>query len=104
MTEQLLKARDVMKRLNVSRRTVYYWIQEGIFKTVRLGGLHRFHPEDIDYLIESSRSAVGERQKRILAIDDNILVRESIKLLLVRAGYAVTTVSDGPSAVVLVTR
>ncbi len=104
MEEKLLKVSDVMKRLNVSRRTIYYWIDEGIIKTIRIGGMYRFHPEDIAQLIESGRSAPAVKQKKILAVDDDILVRESIKLLLGREGYSVTAVPDGKSAVILSTQ
>jgi excisionase family DNA binding protein len=99
--EKLLKVQDVMKRLNVSRRTVYYWINDGILKAVRIGGIYRFDPNDIDHLIETNRTATTGKHKKILAIDDDILVRESIKLLLGRAGYSVTVVPDGRTAVTL---
>lgn len=101
MEEKLLKVQDVMKKLNVSRRTVYYWINNGLLKTVRIGNMYRFHPEDIDQLIASSRSAFVSPRKKILAIDDDILVRESIKVLLNRAGYSATVVPDGKTAVML---
>ena len=101
MNENLLKVQDVMKRLNISRRTVYYWISEGILKPIRLGNLYRFHPRDIDQLIESGRNVPVAPQKKILVVDDDVLVRESIKISLGRAGYSVTTVPDGKSAVML---
>jgi excisionase family DNA binding protein len=101
MEEKLLKVQDVMKRLNVSRRTVYYWINDGILKTVRIGGIYRFDPQDIDQLIDINRTALTGKHKRILAIDDDILVRESIKMLLGRAGYSVTAVPDGRTAIML---
>lgn len=96
MTGQLLKISEVMKRLNVSRRTVYYWIEKGILKPIRIGGVYRFHPFDINELIESGGFL---ERKKILAVDDDVLVRESIKSLLGRAGYSVTVVPDGKMAV-----
>lgn len=104
MADDLLKVRDVMRRLNISRRTVYYWVSEGVLKPVRIGSVFRFQPEDIDHLIESGRSAVSVKPKKILAIDDDILVRESIKTLLGRAGYLVTVASDGPTALTLLVK
>lgn len=103
MTEKLLKVSDVVKKLNISRRTVYYWIKEGILKTVRIGGIYRFHPEDIETLIRNGREAtLTAKVPRILAIDDDILVRESIKPLLERSGFSVTVASDGSTALGLV--
>lgn len=101
MDEKLLKVSEVMQRLNVSRRTVYYWIQEGILPSVQIGGLHRFRKADIDHLIQFGSNASPGRRRKILAIDDDILVRESIKAFLGRAGYSVTAVQDGQSAVAL---
>lgn len=101
MSDPLLKVNDVMRRLNVSRRTVYYWIKEGILKSVQIGGLHRFHPADIEHLAEFGHSPLPGKRKHILAIDDDVLVRESIKLFLGRAGYSVTVVPDGKTAVAM---
>jgi len=103
MSDNLLKVPDIMHRLNVSRRTVYYWITEGILKPIRIGNIYRFDPNDIERLIDYGRNAPlpAKSAKKILAVDDDILVRESIKLLLGRAGYSVTAVPDGKSAVTL---
>ncbi|MFH0985875.1 MAG: response regulator [Candidatus Omnitrophota bacterium] len=101
MEESLLKVNDVMRRLNVARRTVYSWIQEGILKSVQIGGLHRFHAAEIERLANFGHDELPGKRKRILAIDDDILVRESLKIFLKRAGYSVTVVPDGPAAVAM---
>ncbi|MFH0984831.1 MAG: response regulator [Candidatus Omnitrophota bacterium] len=101
MNEQLLKVKDVMARLNISRRTVYHWIEEGILKPIRLGHLYRFDPRDLDQLIESGRKAAAPQPKKILVVDDDILVHESIRIMLSRAGYSVTVAHDGKTAVQL---
>lgn len=101
MNEQLLKIKDVMARLNISRRTVYHWIDEGILKPIRLGHLYRFHPKDLDQLIESGRHTAKAQRKKVLVVDDDILVHESIRILLSRAGYSVTVAPDGKTAVQL---
>jgi excisionase family DNA binding protein len=101
MKEDLLRVQDVMKRLSISRRTVYYWIRKEILKPIRLGNCYRFDPRDIDQLIESGRNVPAPKQKKILVVDDDFLVRESVKILLGRAGYSITTVPDGKSAVML---
>ncbi len=78
----LLSVKDVMHRLNVSRRTIYYWIEDGLLKPIRLGGVYRFHPDDIEVLIESQRGQTAPKRIRILSIDDDFLIRESLKNLL----------------------
>ena len=84
--------------LNVSRRTIYYWIQKGILTPVRIGGVTRFHPDDIQNLIEQSRTKGFNRRKRVLAIDDDLLVRESMKILLERNGFEGAVVSSKEEA------
>lgn len=104
MKRPLLSVKQVQTYLNVSRRTVYYWVKKGILKPIEIGGLLRFHPEDIDALIEKHRSTGTHRKKRILAIDDDILVRESLKRLLEREGFEVTIASSGQEALRLVSQ
>ncbi|MCM8775462.1 MAG: response regulator [Candidatus Omnitrophica bacterium] len=99
----LLSVQEVLKILNVSRRTIYYWIKKGILKPIRLGGLYRFHPEDIEALITEQRSQARPK-KRILAIDDDLLVRESLKMFLEREGIETTVVSGGREALELLSK
>lgn len=97
----LLSVKNVMEILNVSRRTVYYWIKKGILSSVRIGGVYRFHPDDIHALVEGNRSKAQSRKKRILAIDDDLLVRESMKMLLEANHFEVTTVSNAKEALTI---
>lgn len=98
MKPPLLTVQDVLQILNISRRTVYYWIKKGILTPIQVGGVLRFHPADIDTLIEKSRQGGAARKRRILAIDDDILVRESLKTILERAGFDASVVSSGREA------
>jgi excisionase family DNA binding protein len=98
MKIKLLTVNEVMQILSVSRRTIYYWIQNGTLKTVRIGNVYRFHPEDIDAVIQQNRSGKEVRPKRILAIDDDILVRESLAAILKRVNIEATIVSSGQEA------
>ena len=103
MKKSLLTVEDVVRILNISRRTVYYWIKQGIIHPIRIGGVIRFHPEDIEAMIERHRAA-PTRKKRILAIDDDILVRESLKSLLERSGFEAACVSSGEEALHLLSK
>ena len=96
--KSLLSVRNIMSILNVSRRTIYYWIKKGILKPVRIGGVYRFHPEDIQTLTEGNRSEGKARKSRILAIDDDLLVRESMKMLLQANGFEITVAASGKEA------
>ncbi len=100
----LLKISEVMKILNVSRRTVYYWIRDGILKPIRIGRVYRFHATDIQALIASKQQEATAKQKKILAVDDDFLVRESLKPLLEKYGFNVTFASNGKEAIALAAR
>ena len=64
--------------------------------------MYRFHPEDIEALVQVGRRLVpNEIPPRILAIDDDILVRQSMKPLLECSGFSVTVAADGSSALAL---
>src|SRR3989338_4253256 len=99
--KSLLSAKEVMEILNVSLRTIYYWIKKGILSPVRIGGVWRFHPEDIKTLVEGERAEAEFQKKRILAIDDDLLVRESMKSLLEKNGFDITVASNGREALQL---
>jgi len=51
MTQSLLNSLDVAERLNVSRSYAYLLIWRGDTPTVRIGGLVRVRPEDLEEYI-----------------------------------------------------
>ena len=51
-THQLLTLRQVAHRMNVSKRTVFRWIENGALPAVRLGAVIRIEPADLDRLIQ----------------------------------------------------
>lgn len=106
MDDKFLTVREVMSILKISRRTIYYWIQDGILKPVKIGRGYRFHASEIDELTEASCPAnhLPASAKRILAVDDDLLVRESLKPLLSRAGYNVTVAASGDQALEFISR
>ncbi|MBP7688840.1 MAG: helix-turn-helix domain-containing protein [Thermoflexales bacterium] len=50
---QLLTLAQVAHRMNVSRRTVFRWIESGALPAVRLGAVIRIEPADLDRLIQN---------------------------------------------------
>lgn len=99
-----------MKMFKVTRRTLYNWIDNGTLKPIRIGKLYRFDPEEIDSLINQGRLEAAIKPKSlkakkkifsILAIDDDFLIRKSLKALLERAGFEVTVAASGDEALKL---
>ncbi len=50
-THQLLTLRQVAHRMNVSKRTVFRWIENGTSPALRVGAVIRIEPADLDRLI-----------------------------------------------------
>ena len=48
---QLLTLRQVAHRMNVSKRTVFRWIENGTLPALRVGAVIRIEPADLDRLI-----------------------------------------------------
>ncbi len=56
MPTQLLRVGEAAKRLNVSRWTIYRWVEEDRLKATKIGkGSLRIFQESIDELIEQNR-------------------------------------------------
>jgi excisionase family DNA binding protein len=60
MTDQLLTAKDVAGRLQVSDKTVYAWARAGALTHFRRGGIIRFKAVDVQAFIEANTSAVND--------------------------------------------
>nr|WP_299214978.1 helix-turn-helix domain-containing protein [uncultured Allomuricauda sp.] len=53
---KLLTIVDLIKKFQVTRSTIYAWIEKGLLKKIPLGGRVLFHSEDIKELIEKMRN------------------------------------------------
>lgn len=49
---QLLKPKQVLDALQISRATMYRWIKEGKLKTLKIGKQIRFDPEEIERFLD----------------------------------------------------
>ncbi len=50
--EFLLTAQDTLKRLSISRKTLYNWEKKGYLRAVEIGGKHRYKLSDINKIIK----------------------------------------------------
>jgi len=55
--EPLLTRNEVAERLRVTRKTLERWEQSGILLPVRMEGLIRYRPQDVEDFIAGQRSA-----------------------------------------------
>ena len=57
-----LRVTDLQNMLNVSRKTLYRWIQARKIPAYRISGQYRFRREEIDRWMGSSRVAVADER------------------------------------------
>jgi len=55
--QPLLSVKEVAHKMNVSSRTVMRWLDAGWLKSIRIGGIIRIPPEDLQRLIEDGVSS-----------------------------------------------
>lgn len=56
----LLTASEVADRLGVSRQTVYRWAKAQLLGSLKVGGVVRFRPSDVDEFMERSTREAAE--------------------------------------------
>lgn len=95
--EDLLSIEDLTQILSVSRATIDSWVEEGLLKPIRTGDSVRFCFEDIQALA-GKHLASRERSSRVLIIEDDSLVGDSLKTLLERSGFETAVVPVGLAA------
>lgn len=94
--EELLSIREVIDILSVPRHTINQWIENGTLAAVPVAGALRFRPADVRALFEKQSN--GGLKGRILVIDDDPLVGQSLKILLEKSGYETLVASIGLAA------
>jgi predicted DNA-binding transcriptional regulator AlpA len=57
IVDQLLKAKDISKILNISRSMAYRLLDEGIIPSIRINQAVRVHPKDLANFIDANRMA-----------------------------------------------
>ncbi len=50
--EQMLTMKQVAHFMNVSSRTVTRWLETGWLRGIRIGGVIRIHPDDLNNLLK----------------------------------------------------
>ncbi len=97
--KKYLRVEEVAQLLLVNRSTIFVWIKKGLLAPIRIGGVIRFDPSDVSRFIKEGKLRESRRKtKRILLIDDDHLIRDSLSKVLKQANYEVVTAEDGEAA------
>ena len=96
--KDLLTLQDVVDILDLPVSTIQSWIKKGLLTPVINEGEPNFYPHDIRRLFEEQLDEKASRPKKILVLDDDPLVGQSLRNLLEKEGYKVAVVMLGLAA------
>lgn len=94
--EHLLTVKEAAHYLNLKEVTIYRLAQGGKVPAVKVGGSWRFKKELLD---EWFRRRAKGSSRRILIVDDDPAIRETLQPILTARGYQVFEASDGEQAI-----
>jgi len=100
---EILTVSQASKYSNVSSKTIINWIDAGHIKAYKtVGGHRRIKKEDLDHFLKEKgmplpEEAKGEERKKILVVDDDKIIVETIVQALEEDeyGYEMISASDG---------
>lgn len=99
--KKVLTSGEVARLCNVNFRTVLRWIERGDLAAYKLPGRgdNRVRREDFLEFVAKNQMPVPEEfreeEQRVLVVDDEAHMAQSIRRALVREGYKVKIASDG---------
>ena len=99
-----MSIQEAAQILDVSPSAVREWVQNGILKAARTGEELFFEPCHLQAFFEKQQAESLPRAKRVLVIDDDPLVGDSLKNLLEKLGLEASVVTLGLAALDLAAR
>lgn len=85
MINKLLTAEDVAAMLNCGPSTIYEWAKSGKIPSLKLNGLVRFVPEEVQQWIQKSRQSasnpgksLGLLSQRVTGVKVDTIIRRTI--------------------------
>ena len=100
--DDFLSIEEASEILNISRQKIEACVRDGILKPAMVGQETRFFRQDIQSLFESNQGSTSDQKARVLIIEDDLLVGQSLKNLLERFGYETAIASIGLAALDLI--
>ena len=67
--ERLLTVQDVANYLQLKNTTIYHWIKDGKIPAIKIGGVWRFRPDDIEEWIGSHTQGEDEADEEDVLIE-----------------------------------
>jgi excisionase family DNA binding protein len=96
--EKLMTVKEAAIYLRLNYMTVYRLIEKGSIPAIRVGGNWRFKKEIVD---EWLNHQIQASKGYVLVIDDDPLVCDLLKEIILEQNYKVSTAASGEAALVL---
>ncbi|HUL01469.1 MAG TPA: helix-turn-helix domain-containing protein [Nitrospirota bacterium] len=86
MINKLLTSEDVAAMINCGPSTIYEWAKSGKIPSLKLNGLVRFVPEEVQQWIQKNRQTVSDTgqslshltHQRVTGVNVNSIIRKTI--------------------------
>lgn len=106
--EKPLSTGEIARLLHVTRVAVFGWIRAGKLKAYRVpAGRYRISRAEFRQFLADNRiplTLTPPSPKRVLVVDDEVVVREAFEAALLAKGYEVVLAGDGREALRIVRR
>ncbi len=102
--KEFLTLNEATKVLGISSHLITCWVEQGLLGSRQVSGKQRFRHDDLLHVYETETMKTIARSHKILIIEDDILVGETLKNLLNKFGYEVSIASVGLAALDLASR
>ena len=101
-SDDLLSVQDVAEIFEVNTDTVDQWVRKGVLSPTPRTDPPHFEPKDIHAFFNKQQGEAAGRKRRILIVEDDPLVGNSLKHLLEREGYETALMPIGLAALDLI--
>lgn len=90
----LITLKEASSYLRVSHSTLYKLVEKGRIPATKVGGGWRFRKESLDHWL----NRFSQSNYTVLIVDDDEVIRETIKTIVTREGYRAAAVESGEKA------
>src|SRR5262245_46154716 len=98
MDDSLITVKEVADYLKLKEQTVYLLARQNKIPSLKVGGSLRFKKSQIDAWLETTPKTGGQDRQRALIVDDEEMVRETLKRMVEAHDIQAVAVSSGAQA------
>src|SRR5215510_2615228 len=101
MDDSLITVKEVADYLKLKEQTVYLLARQNKIPSLKVGGSLRFKKSQIDAWLSARNESIRQtsNQNRVLIVDDEEVVRSTLKKMVESHGISAVTVKSGAEAI-----